>query len=435
MRYWDSVETADREDIVALQNARLIDVVRRVAKSAFYAERFRSAGIDIDSFKGLDDLSCLPFTEPADLLQDPLSIVPKDVKIATVRCSGGTSDIPKIILRTEYDLRTSADVAARMFFCNGVRETDTVLLLQPFGIWGIGSIAFDALLKIGATIIPLGVGIPETFMMSIIRHIVPTVVYTSPRYATMLTHNLEAMGVDCRSMGIRLFMLAGEGFGPSTRELLATKWGADTFNIYGSEETDGLGAECSAHSGIHIWEDQFVFEFLDPDTLEPTEPGQIAEMVVTTLTKEGLPLVRYRIGDLVEVFPGICKCGRTHTRIAVRGRTTDTLVLVDSTKVYGYQVARALAPWTHSIESYQIICEQADNGGDALKLLVVPKTKGFTDEERKEIAKGLKGLSMAFTTVVEGGGATIEVINASMSDLVVTPRGKVPLFIDKRPRP
>jgi phenylacetate-CoA ligase len=230
-------------------------------------------------------------------------------------------------------------------------------------------------------------------------------------------------------------MLAGEGFGPSTREFLAQKWGADTFNIYGSEETDGLGAECQAHSGIHIWEDQFIFEFLNPDTLAPALPGQIAELVVTTLTKETYPLIRYRIGDLVEVFPGTCECGRTHTRIAVHGRTTDTLVLVDSTKIYGYQIARALAPWIDLIESYQVICERADNGGDALKLLVVPRDKDFNAAERNKISEALINLSMAFATVVQGGGATIDVINASASELVVTSRGKVPIFVDRRPKP
>jgi phenylacetate-CoA ligase len=436
MQYWDSIETASREELIDLQNTRLQEVVRAAAEqSPFYRERFKSIGVNIDSFKGLDDLRKLPFIEPADLLRNPSSIPPKDKKIVTIRCSGGTSDTPKIIFRSEQDLSTSAEIAARMFFCNGVRNTDTVLLLQPFGIWGIGSIAFDALMRIGATIVPLGVGIPEPFMMSVIKSMPPTVIYTSPRYATMLTHNLETIGLDCRSMGIRLFMLAGEGFGPSTREFLAQKWGADTFNIYGSEETDGLGAECQAHSGIHIWEDQFIFEFLNPDTLAPALPGQIAELVVTTLTKETYPLIRYRIGDLVEVFPGTCECGRTHTRIAVHGRTTDTLVLVDSTKIYGYQIARALAPWIDLIESYQVICERADNGGDALKLLVVPRDKDFNAAERNKISEALINLSVAFATVVQGGGATIDVINASASELVVTSRGKVPIFVDRRPKP
>lgn len=436
MQYYDPIETANYQELIALQNSRLQEVVRAAAEqSPFYQERFKTLGVSVNSFKGLDDLQKLPFTEPEDLLRDPSSIRPRNRKVVAIRCSGGTSDTPKIIFRSELDLSTSADVAARMFFCNGVRNTDTVLLLQPFGIWGIGSIAFDALMRLGATIIPLGVGIPEAFMLSVIKPMPPTVIYTSPRYATMLTHNLEAMGLDCRSIGIRLFMLAGEGFGPSTRELLAQKWGADTFNIYGSEETDGLGAECQAHSGIHIWEDQFIFEFLNPDTLEPALPGQIAELVITTLTKDAYPLIRYRIGDLVEVFRGTCECGRTHTRIAVRGRTTDTLALVDSTKIYGYQIARALAPWANSIESYQAICEQADNGGDALKLLVVPRDKDFSADERNEISEALKNLSMAFATVVMGGGVTIDVTNASTSELVVTSRGKIPLFVDKRPKP
>ena len=436
MPYWDPIETVNREEIISLQNTRLREVVRAaVEQSPFYRARFKSAGVNADSFKGLDDLHRLPFTEPADLLREPSSILLKGKKIVAIRCSGGTSDTPKIIFRSEQDLNISADIAARMFFCNGVRNTDTVLLLQPFGIWGIGSIAFDALLRIGTTIIPMGIGIPEAFMVSVIKHMPPSVIYTSPRYATMLTRNLESMGLDCRSMAIRLFMLAGEGFGPSTREFLAQKWGADTFNIYGSEETDGLGAECQAHSGIHVWEDQFVFEFLNPDTLEPALPGQIAELVITTLTKDAYPLIRYRIGDLVEVFPGACECGRTHTRLVVRGRTTDTLVLVDGTKIYGYQIARALAPWADSIESYQVICEQADNGGDALKVLVVSRDKDFNAEECSKISEGLKNLSMAFATVVAGGGATIDVTNASASELVVTSRGKTPLFVDRRPKP
>jgi phenylacetate-CoA ligase len=250
----------------------------------------------------------------------------------------------------------------------------------------------------------------------------------------MLTNNLEAMGVDCRSMGIRLFMLAGEGFGPSTKQILAEKWGADTFNIYGSEETDGLGAECEAHAGIHVWEDQFVFEFLDPNTLEPALPGQIAELVITTLTKDAYPLIRYRIGDLVEVFPGTCECGRTHTRIVVRGRTSDTLVLVDGTKIHGYQITQALSSWIDSIVSYQIICEQAANGGDALTVLIAPKDDQKIIEDIDKITDALKNLSIAFATVVKEGGATITVNIVSEAELIRTARGKAPLFVDRRPK-
>jgi len=436
MQYWDPIEVATREELVSLQNERLREVVRVAAEqSTFYQERFKFAGVDIDRFRGLEDLCKLPFTEPADLLRDPVSIRLKGKEIAAIRCSGGTSGTPKIIFRSKLDLATSADIAARMFFCNGVRNSDTVLILQPFGIWGIGSIAFDALLKIGATTIPMGVGIPETFLISVIQHMPPTVIYTAPRYAVMLTNNLEAMGVDCRSLRIRLFMLAGEGFGPSTRQILAEKWGADTFSIYGSEETDGLGAECEAHAGIHVWEDQFVFEFLDPNTLEPALPGHIAELVITTLTKDAYPLIRYRIGDLVEVLPGTCECGRTHTRVVVRGRTSDILVLVDGTKIYGYQIAQALSSWIDSIESYQIICEQAANGGDALTVLIVPKDKQKIAEDIVRITDALKNLSMAFATVVKEGGATIAVNIVSEAELIRTARGKAPLFVDRRPKP
>lgn len=310
-------------ELEAIREVRWRKIVAEAyARSPFYrqhlGQHFGAHGIS--SVDQLQSIMQLPTIDSHDVLKLSELIALEGGRIADVYCSGGTSQTPKIILRSCEDMYISAEAAVRMFKCGGVATYDTVMILQPFGIWAIGSIAFSAFTSMGCRVLPVGAGIPEEITSMLCSQFAPSVIYTSPRYARELTRRFKEMGLDCRSLGVRLFLLAGEGFGRGTRDFLAWEWGADTVDIYGSEETDGLGAECPFHRGLHLLEDEFFFEVLSLDAEVSNEDGLIGELVLTTLTKDVYPLIRYRTGDIVQLLAGQCECGRTSRRIRIIGR-------------------------------------------------------------------------------------------------------------------
>lgn len=397
--------------------------------SSFYRERFRLEGYETRSqLASITNWSDVPTMTSDAVLEAGLTIVPANQRTAAIYCSGGTSARPKFIARSVDDIRRSADDAKAMFECGGVTADDTVMILQPFGVWAIGSIALNAFLSLGSRVIPVGAGIPDHVTHLLANEFHPSVIYASPRYARELGQTLRSAGVDPRSIGVRLFLLAGEGFGVSTRNVLSEEWGAETIDIYGSEETDGMGAECGEHRGLHLLDRSFLFEIL---RVEGEDDPSIGEIVVTTLGKQAFPLLRYRLGDVIQTVPEQCACGREGPLIRVVGRRDERLVLMGAAKIYGWQVVRALESFAGVFEAWQLHVTADERGTELLELLVCGGVDA-TGEDLLSARRTIELMSVDIAALVTSEVLAVRARFADRNQLTVTPRGKIPVLVDDR---
>ncbi len=385
-RIWDPAETLPREALLELQARRLAEVVRRSAIVPFYAEALRKAGVDATAIRGPEDVARLPFTTKDDLRANyPLGLlaVPRS-EIARIHGSSGTTGKPTFVAYTKRDLDTWAGLVARFLVAGGLRREHVVHVAFGYGLFTGGFGLHQGIEKVGAGVVPAAGGnTPRQVLL--IRDLGAEVLVCTPSYALHIAEVARAEGF-AGALPLRFGHFGGEPWTEEMRGEIERALGILAFNNYGLSEVIGPGVagECGARQGMHVSEDHFVVECLDPRTLEPVPEGEVGELVFTALTKEALPVLRYRTRDLAALDRRPCPCGRTGVRMSrVVGRSDDMLI-IRGVNVFPSQVEEALLRVEGTAPHYLIEVSRPGALDEAVVKVEV-RPGDFSDEMRQMV--------------------------------------------------
>jgi phenylacetate-CoA ligase len=367
------VETMPRADLAALQLQRLKKSLARAYGVPHVRHKFEAAGVTPDALTSLADLACFPFTQKSDLRDTypfGLFAVPRE-EVLRVHASSGTTGKPTVVGYTRADLDLWADLMARTLASAGARPGDIVHNAYGYGLFTGGLGAHDGAERLGCTVVPMSGGATERQVM-LMRDFGAHVLCCTPSYALNIAEVAAGMGIDIAGLPLRYGAFGAEPWSEPTRRDLEARLGIKAVDIYGLSEIlgPGVAAECHvAQNGLHGWEDHFLFEIVDPHTLQPLPMGEAGELVITTLTKEALPMVRYRTRDITRLTDAPCACGRTHVRIMrVTGRNDD-MMIIRGVNVYPSQVEAVLVGRPGLAPYYQIVLTR-DGALDAMTVEV-----------------------------------------------------------------
>ncbi len=358
---WDRNEILPREELRALQFVRLRDCVRRCREVPFYHERFFQAGITPDSIKSVDDIQKLPFTTKADLRDNyPLGFLAVPRKdIVRFHGSTGTTGKSTIVAYTQEDLDLWSDLCARFLTSGGLLSHHVVQVAFGYGLFTGGFGLHYGIERMGAAVIPAAAGNTRRQLM-LMQDMQADALVCTPSYALTLAEAIEAAGIQREDLALSLAFLGSEPWTESMRETLEKTLGVSSSNNYGLSEIIGPGVsgECPERSGMHFQEDHFIVECLDPDTLEPVPEGQPGELVITSITRQAMPMIRYRTRDIAALHYGKCDCGRETVRMSrVIGRSDDMLI-IRGVNVFPSQIEEALLTFEGTAPHYQIVVER-----------------------------------------------------------------------------
>ena len=348
--------------------------------SPFYKEKFKKSGVNIEDIKCLEDVKKLPFTTKEELRDAyPLGLqAVSDEKIVRIHSSSGTTGKPIIIPYTAQDVEDWAIMMARSFEIAGVTPLDRVQITPGYGLWTAG-IGFQAgVEKLGAMAVPMGPGNTEK-QLQMMMDLQSTVIIGTSSYALVLAEEVEKRGIRSQ-INLRKGVIGSERWGEKMRQRIKNELNIEIYDIYGLTEIygPGIGIDCDCHEGMHYYDDYLYFEIIDSQTGEVLPEGETGELVITTLRKEGAPLLRYRTRDLTRIIPGTCKCGRTYPRIdRIIGRTDD-MVKVKGVNIYPGQIDEVLREVDGVSSEYQILIDHI-NGKDVMTLKVEYNSDGDTD--------------------------------------------------------
>ncbi len=361
--YWEKdVETMDRGRLAALQLERFRETLKKAGKSSYYDKIFKKIGLDTDRVDSLDVIGEIPFTTKDDLREHwPYGFlaVSKD-ELIRMHSSSGTTGRATVIFHTAGDIEQWTNLVARSMYMAGMRKGDVFQNMMSYGLF-TGGLGFHyAAEKVGALVIPAGAGNSKR-QIQLLRDFETTVIHIIPSYALLLSTVFEEVGVDpAKDTKLRMAFLGAEPHSEKMRRKIEDIYGFKGYNSYGLSEMNGPGVafECPFQSGLHIWEDQFFVEIIDPKTLKTAPDGEEGELVLTTLVREGMPILRYRTKDLTRIIPGPCECGRTHRRIdRIKGRTDDMLIL-KGVNIFPIQIEKKLMGIPGVGTNFQIILER-----------------------------------------------------------------------------
>ncbi len=384
MIYDDEMETLPREALEALQLKRLQHTVERVYNLVpFYKRKFDEAGVKPDDVKTLDDLKRLPFTTKQDLRDNyPFGMFTLPLEqVVRVHASSGTTGKPTVVGYSKRDIEVWSDLMARSLSAAGVSKGDIIQNAYGYGLFTGGLGAHYGGERLGATVIPISGGNTKRQIM-IMKDFGSTVLTATPSYTLYLAETLKEMGISRDEIKLRVGILGAEPWSEEMRNTIEEKLGIDAIDIYGLSEIMGPGVavECAeAKHGLHVWEDAFIPEIIDPETGEVLPDGEEGELVITTILKEAIPLIRYRTRDITRIIKEPCKCGRTHRRIErIKGRTDDMLI-IRGVNIFPSQIESLLME-TEGVEPhYQLIVDRIDNL-DTLEVKVEVSEEIFSDE-------------------------------------------------------
>jgi phenylacetate-CoA ligase len=356
------VETLPREKLAALQLERLRTTVTNAYEHVpMHRARLDAAGISPGAIASLADLERLPFTYKTDLRDHyPFGLFARSRRtLARLHASSGTTGKPTVVGYTTGDLDTWADLMARSLACGGTRPGDLVHNAYGYGLFTGGLGAHYGAERLGATVVPMSGGSTER-QIALILDFGARVLCATPSYALAIAELAEQQGVDLTKSTLAIGMFGAEPWSDAMRREIEARLGLKAIDIYGLSEIMGPGVacECECQAGLHGWEDHFLFEVIDPETGRAVREGQAGELVITTLTKEALPMLRYRTRDITKVTTAPCDCGRTHLRILrITGRNDDMLI-IRGVNVYPSQVEAVLIGLPNVAPHYQLIVER-----------------------------------------------------------------------------
>ena len=365
MIYNEEFETLPREVLEALQFKRLQQVVQRVYHTVgFYRAAFDEAGVKPDDIKSLADLARLPFTTKQDLRDNypfGLFAVPMS-SVVRLHASSGTTGRSTVVGYTKRDIDVWSELMARCFAAAGLNKNDMIHNAYGYGLFTGGLGAHYGAERLGASVIPMSGGNTKRQIM-ILQDFGPTAICCTPSYALNLAEQGRAMGVDMRNLKLRVWIFGAEPWSDKMRDDIENAMNLTALNIYGLSEVMGPGVsmECiEGRSGMHIFEDHFLAEIIDPETGAVLPPGEKGELVFTTITKEAFPLIRFRTRDITTLNLAPCRCGRTHVRMdRVMGRSDDMLI-IRGVNVFPSQIEAVLLNIEGTEPHYQLIVDRVD---------------------------------------------------------------------------
>ena len=391
---FNKIESAPREEIEKLQLKRLKDVVRRVYYlSPFYKKKFDEIGIKPDDIKSLKDIQKLPFTKKQDLRDNypfGLFTVPMS-EIVRIHSSSGTTGKPTVVGYTAHDMDIWNEVMMRVYSMGDVTSKDVIHNAYGYGLFTGGLGFHEAAQKLGATIVPASGGFTERQLM-LMRDFGATVLCATPSFALHLAEVARKEGPEFRKdYKLRVGFFGAEPTSKGLRKEVANAWQIEYIEVYGLSEIIGPGvsASCNKGIGLHINEDHFYPEIIDPKTGEVLPDGEEGELVLTTLTKQAFPIIRYRTGDITRLHREPCACGRTFVRMeSVKGRVDDMLI-INGVNVYPSQIEHVIANYDDVSLNYQIVAEKKGYL-DKLEIIIeVNENVPFTEENLNKIKKEL----------------------------------------------
>ncbi len=386
-RIWNpGRECLERARLADLQLEQLREQLRRVWKHVpYYADKMKAAGLTPDSIRSLADVRLLPFTLKEDLRKGyPFKTFAVPLKeIVRIHASTGTTGKPTVVGYTRRDMETWTEVVSRFLVAGGLTEEDIVQIAFGYGLFTGGFGLHYGVEKVGAAVIPASSGNTERHLM-LIQDFGTTALVCTPTYAVHLGESLQKAGLPADALKLRLGFFGGEFWTNEIRHKIQSLLGLFATDNYGLSEIIGPGVsgECIHQRGMHVQEDHFLFEIVDRDTLEPVKDGESGEVVITTLTKEGIPVIRYRTRDITRVIPEACPCGRTTRRMEkVTGRTDDMLI-IRGVNIFPSQVEEVLMRLQGTAPHYLLIATR-DGAMDNLEVKVEMSEALFTDQMRK----------------------------------------------------
>nr|WP_320010320.1 phenylacetate--CoA ligase [uncultured Desulfobulbus sp.] len=386
--YWEPErECMAREDLEQLQLERLQSTLYRVGTNVpFYKKKFDEIKFNYESIRSLDDLRRLPFTEKQDLRDNyPYGLFAVPLRdVVRVHSSSGTSGQATVVGYSQNDIKTWSNLAARVITAAGVTKNDVIQIAFGYGLFTGGFGLHYGAETVGTSVIPISAGNTKR-QIQIMQDFKTTALVCTPSYALVMADTMMDMGINPNGLSLRYGLFGGEPWSEGMRQEIHQKLGIIATDNYGLSEVMGPGVagECLECNGLHINEDHFILEILDPKTMEPVAEGEVGELVITTLTKEAFPMIRYRTRDLTRFIPGACKCGRTLKRMErVMGRSDDMLI-IKGVNVFPMQIEKVLFEVEETEPHYQIIVDR-ENHADKITVKVEVMESIFFDEMKKQ---------------------------------------------------
>lgn len=427
----ETIERMPREELKKLQSERLVEQVKRCYENVeCFRKRMEEAGLTPEDIKGVDDLSKLPFSYKKDLRDYyPYGLFAVPMKdVIRVHASSGTTGKRIVVGYTRQDLEMWGDCIARMMTALGITPEDRVQIAFGYGLFTGGFGVHLGAEALGATVIPVSSGNTANQIQTLIDFGV-TVLCCTPSYALYLAEEIERQGVRDQ-MRLRFGIFGAEPWTEEMRGKIEEKLKIRAYDIYGLSEVMGPGVsgECEEQSGMHVWEDNFIPEIIDPETLEPLPYGQTGELVFTSLTKQAFPVIRYRTRDICTLIEEPCKCGRTHIRMAKPCGRTDDMLVIRGVNVFPSQIEEVLLRVSGNAvtPNYQIILDRV-NHTDTFDVNVEMSDSFFSDN-----IKQIESIERRITEELRstlGIGAKVHLVNPKS---IVRSEGKAKHVIDNR---
>lgn len=420
----------EREQLVKLQSERLVETVRRVYHNVpYYRNLMQERGLVPEDIKGIEDLPKLPFTTKEDLRNNypyGLFAVPMS-EIIRIHASSGTTGKPTVVGYTRQDIITWSELMARTLTCGGATKDSVIQVAYGYGLFTGGLGVHYGAERLGASVIPISGGNTKRQVM-LMKDFGTTVLACTPSYALHIAETMEEMGIDRKELKLKNGIFGAEPWSEALRKEIETKLEITAIDIYGLSEVIGPGvaSECLYKQGLHIFEDHFIPEIIDPNTGEVLPEGEEGELVFTTITKEGLPVIRYRTRDITSLNYEPCPCGRTHVRMSKIVGRTDDMLIIRGVNVFPSQIESILIDIGQTEPHYLLIVDRINNL-DTLEVWVEVSEKLFSDEVRK-LEQLRKRISHEILNVL-GINARVKLVEPKT---IQRSEGKVRRVIDKR---
>lgn len=373
-------ETLSRDKIKALQLKRLRQTIHKMYNNVpFYKQKFKELYIKPDDIKKLEDIHKLPFTNKEDLrVNAPFGMMATSIdNCIELHASSGTTGTPVTVAYTSHDIDIWSEVMARCLSMSGLTKKDVFQNPIPYGTF-TGAFGFHyGAQKVGAMVIPSGMGQSER-QLKLMKNYGTTFISGVASYIIRLSQVAHDIDIDLHKLKVRNGLFGAETFTPGLKKRIQDAWNMDVHDIYGLTEMCGPGvsADCDQHDGLHLWEDHFLVEIIDPSTLEPVGFEEEGEMVLTTLTKEGMPLLRYRTRDLTKLYDmKVCECGRTHVKHTNIKARSDDMIIIRGTNIYPGQIESVLMKDDKIGGNWCMILSTDENGIDQLTVKVESKNQ------------------------------------------------------------
>ncbi len=394
-KYWEEdLETIPRDGLEKLQLKRLKTTFEYAVQSPYYKKLFGGLGLTANSFNHISDIRKIPFTTKEILRNNyPYGLVALPLRDAVrLHSSSGTTGNPTVIFHSQHDLDSWANLVARCLYSVGVRNTDVFQNTSGYGMF-TGGLGFQyGAERLGCLTVPAAAGNSRR-QIKFMQDFGTTAVHAIPSYAIRLADVFEEMGLDPhRDTRLKTLIIGAEPHTEEQRRRIEDLLGVRAFNCFGLSEMNGPGVafECEYQNGLHLWEDAYYLEIIDPDTLEPVPDGEIGELVLTSLDRQAMPIIRYRTRDLTRILPGDCPCGRTHRRIdRIKGRTDD-MFIIKGCNIFPMQIEKILLNTSEVGNNYLITLDTVDNADEMM--IEVELKDLFTDDYSRleNLAKNLR---------------------------------------------